>query len=194
MRRRGMLALPLLLAGCGLSERPYEERRQWPLLVPRPVSLPPLKGGKVLEVRALREGPGMTVRGLQSLQADGSLRVAFYEDWTVPPAQGVEDALREWLAASGKFAAVVAPGSRVAADFYLEGELTALLTVPAAGVARAALSVVVVDAHGVTPRAVLQRRVTAEAPLGGATPEAAMRAQVAALAVAFSEIEGVMPR
>ena len=86
MNRRALL-LPLLLAGCGLSERPYAERRQWPLIAPRPTALPPRPGGKVLEVRGFRAGPGLEARGLQSLDADGSIRTGFYEEWAVPPAQ-----------------------------------------------------------------------------------------------------------
>ncbi len=193
MKRRGMLGLPLLLAGCGLSERPYEERRQWPLVVPRPGSLPAKPGGAVLEVRTLREGPGMAVRGLQTLQADGSLKIGFYEEWTVPPAQGVEDALRGWLAGCGKFGAVTAPGSRVKPDYLLEGELTALLSVPGEGIARAAMSVVVLDARGDTSHVVFQRRVTGEAKLAGPGPEAAVKAQLAALLLAFAEVEGALP-
>ena len=42
-----------------------------------------------------------------------------------PPAQAVEDGLRQWLAATGLFGAVLAPGSRLAADLVLEGDLTA---------------------------------------------------------------------
>jgi hypothetical protein len=189
MRRRLMLAMPLALAGCGLSERPYEERRQWPLLVPRPASLPAARGGRVLEVRTFREGPGMNLRGLQSLRANGSLDVAFYEEWSVSPAIGVEEALRAWLAASGKFAAVVPPGSRLVADVALEGELGALLTDEQAGVGRATLGVVVLDVRASPVRPVLQRRITGEARLAGKGPEASMRAQVAALAEAFGQIE-----
>src|SRR5215472_8066786 len=131
MRRRRVLALPLLLAACGLSERPYAERRQWPLLIRRPNALPPRTGGRILEVRPINAGPGLEVRGLQSLEGDGSLHTAFYEEWAVPPAEGIGDALRLWLAGSGKFGAVVAPGSRLTADLVLEGELTALWTEPA---------------------------------------------------------------
>lgn len=190
--RRALAGLPLLLAACGLSERPYAERRQWPLTVPRPTSLPPRRDGRVLEVRSLREGPGLVTRGLQTLQPDGSLQTAFYEEWAVPPAQGVEEALRAWLLASGKFAAVVAPGSRVAADLVLEGELTALLAVPAEGVGRTAMSVVLLDARASAARVVMQRRIEADARLDGTTPADAVRAQLTALAEAFGEIERLL--
>jgi ABC-type uncharacterized transport system auxiliary subunit len=190
-RRRALLLLPLL-AGCGLAERPYAERREWPLLVRRPQALPPRAGGPVLEVRTLRAGPGLEARGLQSLQADGSIRTAFYEEWAVPPAQGVEDSLRLWLADCGRFAAVVAPGSRMPADLALEGELTALWSEPAAGRAHAALGIVVVDQRGAVPHIVQQRTAAADAPLAGATPPDAVAAQTAALAAVFAAIEAAL--
>jgi cholesterol transport system auxiliary component len=189
VRRRGIILLPLALAACGLSERPYAERREWPLLVSRRQSLPPRSGGKVLEVRTLTAGPGLDARGLQSLEADGSIRTAFYEEWAVPPAQGVEDALRRWLADSGRFAAVVAPGSRMPSDLALEGELTALWSEPAAGRAHAAIGVVVVDQPGTVPRIVLQRNFSADVPLTGDAAPDEVAAQMAALAEVFRGIE-----
>ena len=46
MNRRALL-LPLLLTACGLSERPYAERRQGPLLVQRPITIPARAGAPV---------------------------------------------------------------------------------------------------------------------------------------------------
>jgi len=194
MRRRAALlqALPALLAACGLAERPYAERRDWPLLVPRPQPLPRRADGPVLEVRTLRAGPGLEARGLQSLEADGSIRVAFYEEWAVPPAQGVGDALRLWLEQCGRFAAVLAPGSRMTADLVLEGELEALWTEPAAHRAHAALTVVVVQQHAAVPGIRLQRTLTADAPLAGDQPADAVAAQIAALADIFRQIEAAL--
>ena len=82
---------------------------------------PPNPRGRVLLVRDVRAGPGLEVRGLQWLQRDGSVHVDFYEQWAVPPAQAVEDDLRQWLADAGLFRAVVAPGSRLNADFVAGG-------------------------------------------------------------------------
>ena len=118
-RRRAVLASLLGLGGCGLSQRPYLERRQWPLIVRRPAALPARARGRVLLVRSIRAGPGLEARGLQSLQPDGSVKVDFYEEWAVPPAQAIEDDLRQWLAASGLFAAVLAPGSQLPADLVM---------------------------------------------------------------------------
>jgi cholesterol transport system auxiliary component len=192
MRRRLLLATPLLLAGCGLAERPYAERRSWPLEVPRPGARPRRSNGKILLVRAVRAGPGLDARGLQSIQPDGSIQTAFYEEWAVPPAQGVEDSLRRWLADSGLFAAVVAPGSRLSADWVLEGELDALWTEPAHGTAQTALGITVVDSRGDGTRVQLQRRFAAEAPLTDPAPPGQVAAMRAALAAAFGQIESAL--
>jgi ABC-type uncharacterized transport system auxiliary subunit len=187
-----MLTAPLALAGCGLATRPYAERRQWPLLVRRPQALPPRSGGPVLLVRSFAAGPGMESRGLQSVQPDGSIRTEYYEEWSVPPAQAVEEAVRGWLAWSGLFAAVVAPGSRLAAGLVLEGELDALWTEPAEHAARAALGVTLVAEGSAGTRLVTQQRVEAAADLAGATPQDAVAAMTAAVGVLCARVEGTV--
>ena len=191
MNRRLFLTLPAL-AGCGLSERPYAERRQWPLALTRPSALPPRNGGKVIEIRTFRAGPGLESRGLQTLQADGSIRTGFYEEWAVPPAQGVEDALRRWLADSGLFAGVVAPGSRATPDYLLEGELTALWSEPAAGRAHAALAVTVVAQKPEAGRIVLQRRFAEAAALAAPDPQGETQAALAALTIVLARLESAL--
>ena len=106
MRRRWVLAGVAALAGCSLlPQTPYVQRRDWPLDVRRPVGgAAPGRDGRVLLVRSVRAGPGLEARGLQWLQRDGSVHVDFYEQWAVPPAQAVEDDLRQWLADAGLFA------------------------------------------------------------------------------------------
>jgi cholesterol transport system auxiliary component len=193
MTRRAIL-LALLATGCtgGLSERPYTERRQWPLLIRRERDLPPRKGGRVLEVRGLRAGPGLETRGLQELQRDGSVRTDFYEEWAVPPAQGAEDALRLWLAGSGRFAAVVATGSRMPPDLVLEGELTVLWSQPTEQEARAAIAITLLDQREAAPRIRLQKTFTGRAVLGGTGAPAAAQAQLAALRDVFGQIEAAV--
>lgn len=189
MKRRALLAAPLAVAGCALETRPYAERRQWPLLLHRPQALPPRTGGPVLLVRSLTAGPGMEARGLQSLQPNGSIRTDFYEEWSVPPAQAVEESLRGWLAGSGLFAAVLAPGSRLPADLVLEGELGALWTVPAENLARTSLGMTLLAQDAAGTRLVLQRRVEGEAPLRGPGPQEATEAMTEAVGVLFERIE-----
>ena len=191
MLRRMLMAAPLALAACSL-ERPYAERRQWPLVARRGRVDPARRGAPVLLVRGLRAGPGLDVRGLQSLQADGSIRTEFYEEWAAPPAEGVEEALRGWLGESGLFSAVIASGSRVEADQVLEGELTGLWTIPATRQAHIALGVTVLVQSPATIRVRLQRRFTAEAPMAGTSAREAVEAQSAALAAVLAQVEAAL--
>ena len=193
MTRRCILALPFLVAACGLSERPYTERRVWPLMLRRTDALPPRRGGPVLEVRTLNAGPGLDARGLKSLSADGSMQTSFYEEWAVSPAQAIEDSLRLWLAASGKFSAVVGSDSRVDAGLAREGELTALLNEPAQHLARAAIAVTVIDQRGTSPRILVQRTFSGEAPLSSDSPPDEVAAQIAALTEVFRQIAAAIP-
>ena len=190
MRRRWLIGAASGLAGCSiLPTRPYLEKRDWPLDVRRPAALPPDPRGKVLLVRTLRAAPGLEARGLQVLQADGSIRTEFYEQWSVPPADAVEDVLRRWLAASGLFSAVLAPGSRLRADLALEGELLALLAQPQDRVSRVALGLVLLDLRPSPVRVLVQAEVTATAPLGSGEPSAVAHAGQAALATAMQRVE-----
>ena len=196
MNRRWLLISLLTLAGCGLSERPYTEKRDWPLTVAREGAAPADRSvggrGRTLLIRSLQAGPGLEARGLQTLRADGSVQTDFYEAWTVPPAQGAEAALRQWLESSGAFAAVLAPGSRGNADWIVEGTLTVLIAEPGRGVARAALSLVVFDQRPGAPKVLAQRRLNAEAPLNGSDAPARVAAMRAALRGLLEQAEQVL--
>ncbi len=168
MKRRFFLTISALTAGCSvLPAREYQQRRDWPLVPRRPSVAPTRRGGRVLLVRTVSAAPGLEARGVQWLLKDGSLNTDYYEQWSVPPGDAVEEGLRRWLSDSGLFSAVVAPGSRVTPDFVLEAELTALVADPGAGTARAALALVLLEPKGVQTRVRLQRTETAESRLTG---------------------------
>ncbi len=177
--------MTVALGGCSiLPQRPYVERRDWPLDVRRPAILPPNPRGLVLLIRTLRAAPGMEAQGLQTIQTDGSVQTAYYERWSVPPVDGVEEQLRRWLAASGLFAGVLPTGSRAHADIALEGDLLSLIAAPAQGESRAAMGIVLIDLRPAQPHLLLQAEETAAAPLAGTdAPEVAQsgRQAVAAL-------------
>jgi cholesterol transport system auxiliary component len=190
MKRRVMLLGAASLAGCSvLPSQPYLQKRDWPLVLRRPTARPPRQGGAVLLVRTMAAGPGVEARGLQWLLPDGSVHIGFYEEWAVPPALAVDDALRQWLADSGMFSAVVGPGSRINADLVLETELTTLIADPAASVARAGVALVLLDQRRQPARVLLQKTETATAPLAAAAPPAMVRAMRAALGSVLQQTE-----
>lgn len=201
LARRHALLLPMLaLAGCSvLPSRPYQEVQRFTLSPQPPRSEPPPLHGPVLLLRSLRAAPGLDARGLRSVAPDGQVSTSYWSEWTAPPPELVEEAMRRWLAASGIFSAVTAPGSRLNADLVLEGELVRLQVEPAAGLARAALSVLLLSQPqgGGGPRILGQFMPESTAPLPGGprrggdeVPGAeAAAAMTAALAAALSALE-----
>jgi ABC-type uncharacterized transport system auxiliary subunit len=190
MKRRWLLNGAALLAGCSvLPKVPYVEQRSWPLDLRRDAVLPPRPRGRVLLVRSVRAAPGLEVRGLQWLQGDGSVHIDFYEQWAVPPAQAVEDDLRQWLADAGLFSAVVAPGSRLNADFVLEGELNRFVADLNVNVARVAVALVLLDQRPNPAKVLLQKTESAEARLAGAEPPAIAEGVKAALTEVLRQSE-----
>jgi ABC-type uncharacterized transport system auxiliary subunit len=172
-----------------LPSQPYLQRRDWPMVVRRPAILPSRPGGRVLLVRTVEAGPGLERRGLQTLEPDGSLKIAFYEQWAVPPAEGIDDNLRQWIADSGLYAAVLSPGSQVTADLALEAELLALQADLGNGTARAAWSLVLIDLRPSPARIRLERTEAATVKLEGTELPALVRAQLAAVAEVLRQTE-----
>jgi len=191
MNRRQLLPLgAAFLGACSvLPTRDNQQRRDWPLTPRRPAELPPAKNGRTLLIRTMSAGPGMDARGVQWLLKDGSLNTDYYEQWSVPPSQAMEEGLRRWLSDAGLFAAVVAPGSSVRSDFTLESELTALLADPQAGTARASLSLVLLQPKGDRSRVRLQKTVSVEVRMNGTGVEAIVAAERAAATAVLEQAE-----
>lgn len=194
--RRPLLFLPILAAaGCSvLPNRPYVETRRYPLS-PRREGAPARAGRRVLMVRGMRAGPGMDVRGLRRLRADGTQVTDFYAEWVALPAEAAEDALRQWLVASRLFQAVVVQGTRARADLVLETELTLLQAEPERGTARAALSALLLaDGPQGGTRVLAQIPLEGTAPLAGDGADAVAAACQAALGAAFAQLEAALAR
>ena len=200
MNRRFLLLAPLALSACAgslLPKQKYIPRIDWPLNPPPPAQHAANPAGPVLLVRDINAGPGLDQQGVQVLQPDGSLVIDNYNLWAVAPADAVSAALAQWCEASGAFAAVVTPGSRLTAPLIVEGELTELDADTGAGQARAVLTIVVIRNSGGISAAALplaQQRITGTAPLSGATPAAQVAAQRAALASALTQAVALVTR
>ncbi len=199
MNRRMVLLSPLAFTACGslLPKQKYIARVNWPLAPEPPVQNQADPSGPVLMVRDITAAPGLDQQGIQSLAPDGSLNIGYYNLWAVPPADATTQALIAWTQASGAFAAVITPGSRLTPSLILEGELTELLADPAAGQARAVLTLVVIrNKPGLTasPLPLAQARLTGTAPLTSLTPAAEAAAQNAALAKVLTQATALVTR
>ncbi len=194
-RRAGLLGL-LALPGCSLlPDRPFIETRRFPLNPTRPADAPPRRQGRdAVLVRDMRAGPGLDARGLRSIRPDGTLAAAPYAEWAAPPAEAAEAAMREWLRASGLFAGVALPGSRISAPLVLESELVALEQ-DSPRSARAAISALLVQETGlagVRLRGQFVARGTAA--LQGEGHGASAQAMGEALGAALAALEAELAR
>lgn len=198
MIRRLMLIAPLALAACSvLPDRPYVETRRFPLEPRRDAPPRTGRGRRSLLVRTIRAGAGMETRSLRTIRPDGTESLDFYAEWAAPPAEAAEQALRRWLLESRLFSAILAPGSRLAPDFVLEGELTRLAADQGAGVARAEMTLLLVDERNGS-RLVGQMVSAGTAPLASGTapptPEQAAEGMVGALGNALASLEQALAR
>jgi cholesterol transport system auxiliary component len=184
--RRLVLAAPLGLAACGslLPVQKYVPRMIWPLQPPPPAGASATGAGPVLLVRAITAAPGLEQRGLQSLTADGSLNVDYYNLWAVPPADAMTQSLVTWAQASLLFSAVVTPGTRLTPGLIAEGELTQLLADLPVNMARAQMSLLIIKPSGALAgfaQPLAQLSLSASAPIEGSGPAARAEAQTKAV-------------
>jgi ABC-type uncharacterized transport system auxiliary subunit len=200
MNRRAVFLAALALPACSvLPDRPYQQTQRFILAPERPAGPVPAKRRPVLLLRTMRAAPGLDQRGLRVLGARDDVSVDFWNEWTAPPADLVEEALRRWLLASGRFSAVTAPGSRLRSELVLEAELTRLQAEPVAGIARASLSALLLADGGGESRVLGQFLADGTAPLPGG-PRAdgkvmagdAAAAMTAALADALGRLEAAL--
>lgn len=188
MKRRSLLATLVLPACSVLPDRPFIETQRFPLAPVRP-NIPRRSGREILLIRDMRAGPGLDVRGLRNIRADGTLATAAYAEWAALPAEAAEAALREWLRASGLFAAIAAPGSRLTHSLVLETELLALEQ-DSPNSARAAIgALLVVDSTLGANRVLGQMVARGTAQVTGAGNLAAAAGMVAALGAALATLE-----
>ncbi len=198
MTRRLMLIAPLALAACSvLPDRPYVETMRFPLEPRRDAPPRTGRGRRSLLVRTIRAGAGMETRSLRTIRPDGTESLDFFAEWAAPPAEAAEQALRRWLLESRLFSAILAPGSRVTPDFVIEGELTRLAAEQGAGLARAEMTLLLVDERNGS-RLVGQMVSTGTAPLASGTarptPEQAAEGMVGALGNALASLEQALAR
>lgn len=179
-----MAAGPSLLAACSVLPRAqYVQQTTWPLAVPPPDLPHPRRAGrKILLVQDFQATPGLDQRGVQWLNANGSVHVDFYNLWIVLPAQGVTESIRRWLLASRLFKAVVGPDSGLTPDLTLEGELTGLVADPRILQGRAGLSITVLNEDAMPPSVLEQRSLTGQGSMPTDTPPGAVAAEREALA------------
>jgi cholesterol transport system auxiliary component len=180
MRRNAPLACALALvaaltAGCLPVSREHPQKHYYVLSAEREREA---RGrgapGPVLQVGTFRAAPAASGRQFVYRLGEAAYQTDFYNELLAPPDRLVTEQVRAWLAASGLFSAVVAPGSHLEADYALEGVLSELhgdyrdVRAPAA-VLRVEL--LLVRRPLAEPGVVLHASHRMVEPLGGTAPE-----------------------
>jgi len=192
MRRRALLlAVPVVAAGCNPLAQPFPEKTMFVLDARRPERLPPNPRGRVLVVRSITPGPGAEQRGLVTRLPAGQQRIDFWNEFFAPPPALVQDQLRQWLADSGLFAAVVDPGTRASPTLALEPVLTALFADAAESptVARVQMQTLILGLERSPPRVIAQAEHDRRAQIASLAPATIVAGFNVVLAAIFAEIE-----
>jgi cholesterol transport system auxiliary component len=191
-RRALLLAAPALLSACAnpLSQ-PSPEKTFFVLEARRPQRLPPNPRGRVLQLRTVAAGPGAELRGIVTRLPGGQQRADFWNEFFAAPPALIQDQLRQWLADSGLFAAVVDQGTRATPSLALEPVLNALFADAAETppVARVQMQTLTLGLDRTPPRVLAERQHDRRAPLPSLAPAAIVAGFNQALAAIFAEIE-----
>lgn len=153
--------------------------------------------GSILLVRAMNPAPGLEQRGLQSLDKNGSLHIDYYNLWAVPPAAALTQGLISWAQASGDFAAVITPGSRLTPTLIIEGTFSELLFDQASHQAQAQMTLLIIKPAATIAgfaEPLAQTRLSATAPAQGDSPAAQAQAQSAAMAGLLTQAMALLNR
>jgi len=201
------LTLPFA-ASCVKLERQPIEKRFYALETTRPASAlaagavakaAPLTSATLL-VRRLHMSPRVAGRELVYRTAPSAWMADYYNVFFVAPADMLTQDLREWLTGAGLCANVVDPGSLLAADFILEGNVTSLHGDFAAKPSQAVVEMqfLLLKTTGDERQVLLTREYRKTAPLTANTPQEVVRAEREAVAAVYADLEAdlraVLPR
>jgi cholesterol transport system auxiliary component len=195
LRPVACLALGLIstfAAGCGMS-RPYPEKT---LFAVDPGQAPkvsrPVSPGTVL-IRSVYVASPFDAQTFFYRRGGSQYELDYYNGFVAAPAQLLTGSLLTWMGQSGLFAAVVESGSRMTAQYVLEGNVMEMYgdySEPKAPKARMAVSFFLLDVRPVDAVIVFQKSYHAAAPISGAGPEAMAAAVNAAYRSILVELTG----
>ncbi|WP_291297805.1 ABC-type transport auxiliary lipoprotein family protein [Elioraea sp.] len=191
-RRTLLLAAPALLAACANPlTQPFPDKRLYVLDARRPQRLPANPRGRVLVLRSVTPASGAELRGIVTRLPGGQQRADFWNEFFAAPASLVQDQLRQWLADSGLFAAVVDQGTRTRPDLALETVLGGLFgdATETPAVARAQIQSLVLGLDRTPPRVIAQGDHDRRVAIASLAPEAIVAGLNVALAAVFADIE-----
>lgn len=191
-----VLATPTLLA-CGALSRDAPEKRAYVVHAdrpqPTPIDLSSEAHSSTLEIRRFRISPRYDGRGFVYRRGAHVYEADFYNEFFAPPAELFTEAVRQWLAASGRYAHVVGPESRLLGAHVLEGNISALYGDFSGGAERAVLEIQFFLLAEPGSTVLLDRTERAEVLLEGSGPAALVEGWSRGLAEVLGRLELALP-
>jgi cholesterol transport system auxiliary component len=121
-----LLVMALACAACVKLGGKPADKRYYRIAPVRETTATPAQDGPVLTVRRLAVSDLYNSREIVYQLADGRMESDFYNLYFIAPGTMLSTELRDWLAASGRFAHVIAPGSMAVPHLTLEGVVNSL--------------------------------------------------------------------
>ncbi len=185
-------ALPLLLLcvfGCISTERAHPERR-YHLVEAERAGAAGEKTDVMLRIRRFRVSPRFDSRNLVYRNSDTSYESDFYNEFLADPGSMLTESVRKWLAASGRFKAVLDPSASLDENLVLEAYVQSLYgDFRAAPAAVIELQVYLVRRGSAQDTIVFQKLYTKVTPVTAQTTDALLKGYSQGLAALLSELE-----
>ena len=186
-----LLALLMLLAGCGSLEKPYPVKKDYVFEVSRPGGTAPTDAAAILLIRRFRTAPPYENQGFVYRTGELQYESDFYNVFFSPPAALLADQTRQWLEASRLVGLVVGPGLQAEPTHSLEGQVYALYgDYRRPDEPRAVLGIqFFVSRLSDSPEVVFHKDYRQEVPVTGRAPEALAAAWNRALQQILTSLE-----
>lgn len=178
-------------AGCSLKKQ-SPAKLHYLVEAKRPGEPVAAEARATLRVRNLQMASPFEGRGFVYRNSELGYEADFYHEFLVAPQSMLTEQVRRWLAASGRFRAVLDPASKVDATHSLEGNVNAFYAdFRDQGPPKAVLEIhfLLVNDQGASPQIVFQKVYHQDVPAENRSPDALVKAWSNAVAQALAALD-----
>jgi len=186
-----LLVVAAINAGCSLKKQSPSKLR-YLVEAKRPGEPASASAQATLRVRNLQIAAPFEGRGFVYRNSEQNYETDFYHEFLVAPQSMLTDQVRRWLAASGRFRAVLDPASKLDATHSLEGNVTALYADfrnKDAPKAVLEMHFLLVSDQSASPQIAFQKDYRKEASAENRSPEALVKAWSSAFAEILTDLD-----